>query len=172
LADCSIGSPRFFLQNKSCFPQGEQLFCCHGSFSPLIIESMIHRHTVQALHDRLRRLGIDTRDLEEEFIRGSGPGGQKINKTSSTVRLRHAPSGVDVRCQEERSLAMNRLAARVRLCEILEKRRSQSQAEAKAEREKKRRQTRQRSRAQKAIMRESKRQRGETKSLRRKPEAD
>ena len=57
---------------------------------------------------RLAALGIRLADVEEKFVRGSGPGGQKINKTSSTVWLRHAPTGLEVRCQRERSQAANR----------------------------------------------------------------
>ena len=60
------------------------------------------------IDERLAALGISVADVEERFIRGSGPGGQKINKTSSTVWLRHRPTGVDVRCQQERSQAANR----------------------------------------------------------------
>jgi len=69
-----------------------------------------------ALTRRLKKLGIREDDLEEDFIRGSGPGGQKVNKTSSTVVLRHIPTGLEVRCQKERSQVMNRHWARVELC--------------------------------------------------------
>lgn len=55
---------------------------------------------------------LDERDLEESFVKGSGAGGQKINKTSSCVVLRHIPSGVTVRCQESRSQSRNRTIAR------------------------------------------------------------
>ncbi len=55
----------------------------------------------EAIAKRMTRLGIREDDLEEEFVRGSGPGGQKINKTSSTVVLRHVPTGLEVRCEKE-----------------------------------------------------------------------
>ncbi len=55
---------------------------------------------------------LDENDLEESFVKGSGPGGQKVNKTSSTVVIRHIPSGVTVRCQEHRSQVRNRATAR------------------------------------------------------------
>lgn len=59
-------------------------------------------------------------DLDESFIRSQGPGGQRVNKTSSCVRLVHRPTGLEVRVQEARSQAMNRFYARRRLCELME----------------------------------------------------
>ena len=61
-----------------------------------------------SLAARMRHLRIHEEDLQEDFVRGTGPGGQKINKTSSTVVLRHLPTGIEVRCQRERSQAQNR----------------------------------------------------------------
>lgn len=58
---------------------------------------------------------INENDLDEQFVRGSGPGGQKINKTSSCVFLKHIPTGLAVKCQETRSLEQNRKQARVLL---------------------------------------------------------
>ena len=95
-----------------------------------------------ALQKRLRALGIREEDLQEEFVRGSGPGGQKVNKTSSTVVLRHLPSGTEVRCQRERSQILNRHWARVELCDKLESARKAAQLQEQDAREKKRRQTR------------------------------
>ncbi|KAL7563360.1 hypothetical protein ACA910_014199 [Epithemia clementina (nom. ined.)] len=63
---------------------------------------------------------IDEADLEETFIRGSGPGGQKINKTSNCVDLLHRPTQLRVQCQETRSLPQNRKIARRRLREKLD----------------------------------------------------
>src|ERR1039457_5203918 len=62
----------------------------------------------RALLERMARLGIRESDLEENFVKGSGAGGQKVNKTSSCVWLRHKPSGIEVKCQWERSQALNR----------------------------------------------------------------
>lgn len=56
-------------------------------------------------------LTINSSDIEEQFVRGSGKGGQKINKTSSTVLLRHLPTGIEVRCQKHREQSKNRLSA-------------------------------------------------------------
>ncbi|OPZ07432.1 MAG: Peptide chain release factor 2 [candidate division BRC1 bacterium ADurb.BinA292] len=72
------------------------------------------------LLSRMAACGLREADLEEHFIRGGGPGGQKINKTASAVRLRHRPTGLEVKMQRTRSRALNRFHARRRLCELLE----------------------------------------------------
>lgn len=64
--------------------------------------------TLLALATEVR---LDPADVTEEFIRGGGKGGQKINKTSSTVLLRHAPTGIEVRMQKHREQSLNRLSA-------------------------------------------------------------
>jgi protein subunit release factor B len=63
---------------------------------------------------------IDENDLIEKFVRGSGKGGQKINKTSSKVQLHHVPSGLKIACQEQRDLTSNRRIARKILCDKLD----------------------------------------------------
>ncbi len=113
---------------------------------------------------RLRALGVDPAVVEERFIRGSGPGGQNINKTSTTVWLRHAHSGIEVRCQRERSQAANREWAWQELCRRLEAARRQAAAQVIDAREVERRRTRQKSRGQKARMVRSKQHRARTKS--------
>ena len=74
-----------------------------------------------ALARRMEALGVREQDLKERFIRGSGRGGQKKNKTSSCVYLLHRPSGIEVKCQKDRRQAMNRFFARRELCELLER---------------------------------------------------
>ena len=74
----------------------------------------------QALKDRMAELGLREQDLEERFIHGSGRGGQKLNKTASCVWLKHLPSGIEVKCQQERSQSMNRFFARRLLVEKYE----------------------------------------------------
>jgi len=64
-----------------------------------------------AFTGRLRELGLRKEDLVEKFIRSAGKGGQNVNKTSTCVYLKHLPTGIEVKCQQERSQAMNRIAA-------------------------------------------------------------
>jgi len=114
----------------------------------------------QELLARMARLGIREQDLEESFIRGSGPGGQHVNKTATCVVLVHRPSGVSVRCQASRSQGLNRFYARRILVEKIERERL-GRASAEQQRiEKVRRQKRKRSRRAKAKMLEDKRQQG------------
>ena len=124
------------------------------------------------IQDRLDALGVRAADVEERFIRGSGAGGQKINKTSSTVWLQHRPTGIEVRCQRERSQTVNRLLAWTELADKLEWRRQESVNQAQAARELARRQKRQKSRGQKARMIEGKKHRAGIKARRGRPETD
>ncbi len=75
---------------------------------------------VRELVDRMLSLGIREEDLVERFIRSSGPGGQKVNKTSTCVYIKHIPTGVEVKCRESRSQALNRFLARRYLVEKIE----------------------------------------------------
>ncbi len=117
-----------------------------------------------SLTKRMHALGIEESDLVEKFIRGSGPGGQKINKTSSCVYLFHQKSGVDVKCQLTRSQSLNRFHARRELCEKVEEMLFKRESKKVQEREKIRRQKQRRTRKQKAKMLQEKRHRGEIKS--------
>lgn len=114
--------------------------------------------------EKLALLGVSSNDIEERFVRGSGPGGQKINKTSSTVWLRHGPTGVEVRCQRERSQAANRETAWRELCAKLAERKRAAAAAEQDERAKNRRRNRQKTRGQKVRMIQSKQRRAKTKS--------
>lgn len=59
-------------------------------------------------------------ELEEQFVRGSGPGGQATNKTSNCVVLKHIPTGIVVKCHQTRSVDINRKRAREILREKLD----------------------------------------------------
>lgn len=119
-----------------------------------------------ALLAKMQQLGIQESDLVENFIKGGGPGGQKINKNASCVQLVHAASGIEIRCQEARSQALNRFLARRLLCERLENMILGQESKIQKEREKIRRQKRKRSKRAKEKMLRSKRLRSETKSQR------
>jgi protein subunit release factor B len=119
-----------------------------------------------AIQSRLRLLGVSEHDIEEKFIRGSGPGGQKINKTSSTVWLIHRPTGTGVRCQAERSQSANREQAWGELCHKLEVRARAIADQARQAHEKDRRRTRQKSYGQKVRMIQSKKHRAAAKGRR------
>src|ERR1041384_8224478 len=72
------------------------------------------------LIERMRALGVREQDIDEQFVRSSGAGGQNVNKVSSCVLLHHRPSGIRVRCQKERSQALNRYLARRLLLDKIE----------------------------------------------------
>jgi protein subunit release factor B len=116
--------------------------------------------------EKLAALGVRLDDVEERFIRGTGPGGQKINKTSSTVWLRHGPTGVEVRCQRERSQGANREVAWAELVAKLQGRKTRALAALVDAREEERRRTRQKSRRQKVRMIQSKKHRAKHKARR------
>lgn len=124
---------------------------------------------LDALRRRMAALGMGEGDLLEKFVRGSGAGGQKINKTSSCVFLKHLPSGVCVKCQLDRSRELNRFLARRELCDQLEAVR-EGRAVARTQAiEKMRRQKRRRSQRSKQRSVADKREHSQKKSLRRPP---
>ena len=73
------------------------------------------------LKERMETLGIHEKDIEEQFIRSSGSGGQKVNKTSTCVYLKHIPTGIEVKWMEERSQSLNRFLARRELVKRVER---------------------------------------------------
>ena len=99
----------------------------------------VHPDKQKELLERFERLGILEKDLGERFVRASGRGGQKLNKTSSCVWLTHRPTGILVKCDESRSQALNRFLARRRLADKLEHQRGERQDEEERAREKIRR---------------------------------
>ena len=133
---------------------------------------MISPETIARIRALMDEADVYEEDLEESFILGGGPGGQKTNKTSSVVRLSHAPSGLMVRCGETRSRETNRWLARRMLAETILEREHIRKSAARQAKEKVRRQKRRRSRRQKAKMLADKRAHGEKKALRRQVDAD
>ncbi len=120
----------------------------------------------KSLADRMLKLGVVENDFEESFIRSSGPGGQKVNKSSSCVYLVHIPTGLAVKCQRERSQSLNRFLARRLLLDKIELRQKGFIADAKEKLEKIRRQKRKRSKRAKEKILLEKHQQAEKKVLR------
>lgn len=123
------------------------------------------------LEERMAALGIAEADLVEKFILGSGSGGQKINKTSSCVYLKHEPTGLEIKCQANRSRELNRYQARRELCDKLDEIRLGKASARQQEMEKTRRQKRRRSRRSKQQSVADKRILSQKKNLRRSPGA-
>ena len=114
----------------------------------------------------MERLGVREEEFRETFVRSSGPGGQKVNKTSSCVHLVHVPTGLAVKCQQERSQSLNRFLARRLLLDRIERLQTGLISAKKAKAEKIRRQKRRRSRRAKEKVLESKHLQSEKKALR------
>ena len=74
----------------------------------------------QELQQRMQKCSLFEKDIEEKFVKSAGSGGQKVNKSSSCVYLKHIPSGLSVKIQKSRSQGLNRYYARKRMCELLE----------------------------------------------------
>lgn len=74
----------------------------------------------RALREKMEKLGIHEEDFEEKFIKASGRGGQKVNKTSASVYIKHIPTGIAVKCMKDRSQSINRFLARRELVEKIE----------------------------------------------------
>jgi len=125
-----------------------------------------------ALQERMAKLGIREEDLRETFIRSSGPGGQKVNKTATCVYLVHIPTGLSVKCQQERSQTLNRFLARRLLLDRIERLQEGILRSEKEKIEKIRRQKRRRSKRAKEKILEDKRQTAEKKILRGRPRLD
>ena len=120
----------------------------------------------KALQEKMSRLGVRGDDIKEKFVRSQGPGGQNVNKVSTCVHLRHIPTGIGVKCQEERSQAQNRFLARRLLINKIESFILGNLSEEKKRIEKIRRQKRRRSRRAKLKILEAKRRHSAKKLLR------
>lgn len=136
------------------------------------MNATISQEKLDGLARRMAELNIRDDELLEKFVRGSGAGGQKINKTSSCVFLKHLPTGVCIKCQLGRSREANRFFARRELCDQLEAIRD-GKATAKSQAiEKMRRQKRRRSRRSKQRSIADKRTLSDKKTLRKSPTAE
>ena len=133
---------------------------------------MISPETIEKIKSLMAEASVYEDDLEESFILGGGPGGQKTNKTSSVVRLSHEPSGVAVKVGESRSREDNRWLARRMLAETILEREHKRKSAARQKAEKIRRQKRRRSRRQKQKMLADKHAHSEIKQMRKRVEVE
>ena len=133
---------------------------------------MVSNETIARIQALMAEASVFEEDLEESFVLGGGPGGQKTNKTSNVVRLAHEPSGLSVRVGESRSRETNRWLARRLLAETILDREHRRKSEARQRAEKVRRQKRRRSRRQREKMLDEKHAHAAIKALRRKVELE
>ena len=117
----------------------------------------------------MKKYGVKEKDLEEKFIRSSGKGGQRTNKVATCVYLKHIPTGIEVKCQRERSQAINRFLARRRLIDKIEALVEKKKTAAEQRIEKIRRQKRKRSKRAKEKMLDKKTKQAEKKKMRKNP---
>lgn len=118
------------------------------------------------LREKMDALNIREEDIEESFIRSGGKGGQHVNKVSTCVYLKHLPTGIEVKCQTERSQSLNRYRARIILVKKIDQLIKGKESEERQRVEKIRRQKRKRSKRAKEKMLEDKKMISEKKKLR------
>ncbi len=132
----------------------------------MAMRSAVSKDKEEALRRKMESLGIFEKDIVEKFVRSSGRGGQKVNKTSTCVYLKHLPTKIEVKCQRERSQALNRFLARRILTDKIEQMIRGKESEERQRIEKIRRQKRKRSQRAKQKMLEEKRKQSEKKKAR------
>ena len=86
----------------------------------VMIDFGVTEKKLNELISRMEKSGLKEADLQEKFVRSSGPGGQKVNKTATCVVLKHVPTGLQVKMQKARTQRLNRYYSRKRLCELVE----------------------------------------------------
>lgn len=125
-----------------------------------------------ALWERWEKLGIDPGEVRESFVRSGGHGGQNVNKVATCVQLKHLPTGIEVKCQQSRTQALNRYYARKILADKIETIKLGAASAERQRIEKLRRQKRKRSKRAKEKMLDAKARHSEKKAGRKPPEMD
>lgn len=120
------------------------------------------------LEKRMAHLGVREEDIVESFVRSSGPGGQNVNKTSTCVYLKHLPTGLEVKCQRQRSQILNRFLARHILLSKIAHKIQQENLQRQSQKAKLLRQKRPKPKSVKIKILETKRRHGQKKLGRRK----
>jgi protein subunit release factor B len=123
----------------------------------------VSKEKEEALRKKMESLGILEKDIVEKFVRSSGRGGQKVNKASTSVYLKHLPTQIEVKCQQERFQSINRFLARRILADKIEAMIRGKESEEQQRIEKIRRQKRRRSKRAKLKMLEEKRKHSQKK---------
>jgi protein subunit release factor B len=123
----------------------------------------------ETLLAKMKKLGVKESDILERFIRAKGPGGQKVNKTSSCVYLKHKPSGIEVKCSQERTQSLNRFLARRTLINKIETKLLKNKSEAQQRIYKIKKQKKKRSRRAKEKILRQKHLQSDKKKLRKPP---
>ena len=120
------------------------------------------------IHRLMKKFNIKEQDIEEQFVRSSGPGGQHVNKVSTCVVMHHIPTNVKVKCQYSRQQSINRLEAKHLLLKKIESKMEKEHRQKALQAIQLKRLNRKRSLKEKEDMLETKRHRTEKKVFRQK----
>ena len=132
----------------------------------------VKKEKIKYLKKKMKKLNIIENDLIEKYVLGSGRGGQKIQKTHNCVYLKHKPTGIEIKCQQERSRALNRYLARRLLCQKIEEKIFKEKSEKQKKLFKIRKQKKRRSRKAKQKMIEEKKKLSQKKEFRKLPKSE